>query len=119
MGQSKGKNVVAWSLQVLLAVGFVIFAFPKLTGAEEAVANFERWGFAPWFRILTGVLELLGAIGLLIPGLAFFAAGGLGVLMLGAAWTHISHDEASMVVMPLAFLVALAVVAFLRLPGRR
>lgn len=48
------------------------------------VAEFERFGLAR-FRVLTGGLEILGAIGLLlsfwVPPLLPFAAGGLGLLM--------------------------------------
>ncbi len=36
---------------------------------------------------------MLGAVGLLIPRLAGYAAGGLIVIMIGATITHLVHGE--------------------------
>lgn len=51
---------------------------------QHMVAEFERYGLAP-LRVLTGSLEVLGALGLLgsylVPALAVWAAGGLCLLM--------------------------------------
>ncbi|MDG1492017.1 MAG: DoxX family protein [Planctomycetota bacterium] len=48
------------------------------------VSEFERFGAAR-FRVLTGWLEILGGLGLVVsfwlPALLPFAAGGLGLLM--------------------------------------
>ncbi len=118
MSQSKAKNIVGWVLQILLGVLFLMSAVPKLMGDAAAVANFENWGYPDWFLMLTGVLELLGAIGLLIPTTAGWAASGLVLMMLGAAWTHISNDEGLAVLVPLLFAALLAVVAYLRWPLR-
>ena len=119
MSQSKAKNITGWVLQILLGVFFVLLSgVPKLMGEAEVAANFERWGYPDWFLMLTGVLELLGAIGLLIPMTAGWAASGLVLVMLGAAWTHISNNEGFMAVVPLSFLALLAVVAYLRWPLR-
>jgi hypothetical protein len=50
-------------------------------------AEFERYGLSG-LRVLTGVLEILGAAGLLLglvfPLVGLLAAGGLTVLMIGA-----------------------------------
>ncbi len=118
MGQSKAKNIVGWVLQILLGVFFIISGVPKLMGEATVAANFEHWGYPDWFLMLTGVLELLGAIGLLIPMTAGWAASGLVLMMLGAAWTHISNDEGLAVLVPLLFAALLAVVAYLRWPLR-
>ena len=119
MGQSKAKNIVGWVLQILLGVFFIaLSAVPKLMGEAEVAANFERWGYPGWFLLVTGVLELLGGIGLLIPMTAGWAASGLVLVMLGAAWTHISHNEGLVVLVPLVFLALLAVVAYVRWPLR-
>ncbi len=118
MSQSKAKNIVGWVLQILLGVFFLISGVPKLMGEANAVAAFENWGFPGWFLMLTGALEVLGAIGLLIPMTAGWAASGLVLLMLGAAWTHISNNEGLAVLVPLLFAALLAVVAYLRWPLR-
>ena len=80
--------------------------------------NFERWGYPGWFLMFIGVVELLGGLGLLLPKTAGWAASGLVVVMLGAVWTHISHQEGAVAFVPVIFLVLLSVVAYLRWPFR-
>lgn len=68
---------------------------------------FVDWGYAPWFATVIGVLEVLGAIGLLIPRLTKAAILGLTGIMIGAAYTHITNDEGAQVIRPLIFLLPL------------
>ncbi len=93
-------------------------AVPKLAGEAEVAANFERWGYPGWFLLFIGVVELIGGLGLLLPKTAGWAASGLVLVMLGAVWTHISHNDGAFVFMPILFLVLLSVVAVLRWPLR-
>ncbi|MEU8819572.1 DoxX family protein [Actinoplanes sp. NPDC048796] len=60
-----------------------------LIGEANAVQTFENMGAATWFRYFIGVVELAGGIGLLIPRLAFPAAAGLMLLMVGAFITQV------------------------------
>lgn len=102
---------LAWTLQVALALVFLMTAYRKFSGYHEAVATIEALGTGQWLRILIGVLELAGAIGLLVPRLAIAAASGLALLMAGATCTHLFFVPGS-VVPALALLAAcLAVVA--------
>lgn len=54
-------------------------------GTDHMVREFTRYGL-PRFRTLTGILQILGAIGLLagllLPAVGAMAAAGLAVLML-------------------------------------
>jgi uncharacterized membrane protein len=50
---------------------------------------FEQIGIGQWFRVMTGVVEVAGAIALLIPGLASIGALWLGFTMLCAVATHV------------------------------
>lgn len=77
---------------------------------------FRHWGFPDKFYLAVGVLELLGAIGLLISRVSGYAAAGLIVLMIGAAATHIINGEGLQVLRPLIFIVFLALVVYLRRP---
>ncbi len=115
MAVSRAGNVTSWVLAILLAVAFLIAALGKLTGA--AVPMFERWGYPAWFATLIGVAELAGAVGLLVPRVTRWAALGLGAVMLGAAYTHLSAGEGLEVLRPLVFLALLAVVWWLRRPA--
>ena len=54
------------------------------------VAMFAKIGFGQWFRILTGSLEVAGAIGLFVPRFAVYAASLLAVVMVGAIGFHLT-----------------------------
>jgi peptidoglycan-associated lipoprotein len=116
MGKSKRKSYALWALQILLAVFYAMVATPKLIGNAEMVENFRRWGLPDKLYLLIGSLELLGAFGLLISRTAAWAAGGLILLMLCAAGTHIAHGEWSMLPMPVIPMLLLALVGYLRCP---
>jgi putative oxidoreductase len=104
---SKGKKIALWIVSILLTAMFLAAGGPKLLRAEEARTMFVHYGYAPWFPTLIGVSEVLGAIGLLVPRLATLAAAGLSVIMGGAVYTHLTHQEASHAVIPLVLLVLL------------
>ncbi len=112
MPMSRTKNITSWVLAVLVALGFLLAALGKLTGAQTAM--FEGWGYAPWFAKVIGVLELLGAIGLLVPRFTRPAILGLTGLMIGAAFTHIANAEAAQLIRPLIFTGILWAVWWLR-----
>ncbi|MFQ5526754.1 MAG: DoxX family protein [Thermoanaerobaculia bacterium] len=63
---------------------------------------------------LIGVVELAGAIGLLIPKTTRWAAVGLVAVMLGAAYTHVSNGEGVQVLRPLIFMGGLAAILLLK-----
>jgi uncharacterized membrane protein YphA (DoxX/SURF4 family) len=68
---------------------------------------FTHWGYPAWFATLIGVLELTGAVGLLIPRITRYAILGLTVIMLGAAYTHLANHEGIQVLRPVVFLAVL------------
>ncbi len=106
------RTIVGWVLAILLAAAYAMSAIGKLTGA--ATEMFAGWGYPAWFATLIGGIELVGAAGLLIPKTRRWAVLGLTVVMLGAAYTHLSNNEAVQVSRPLIFLVALWVTWWLR-----
>src|SRR5688572_17097854 len=73
----KNMNVALWVLQIAVAAVFVVSALPKLAGAPMMVQMFDALGFGQWFRYFTVLLELGGAVLLLVPALA-----GIGALVL-------------------------------------
>src|SRR5687768_718866 len=80
---------VLWIVQVLLALVFLFSGGVKLvTPLEELTAQTPLPG---WFVRFIGVAEVLGAIGLILPGLLRvrpgltpLAAAGLVIIMIGA-----------------------------------
>jgi putative oxidoreductase len=72
-------------------------------------------GLRQWFRYLTGLLEVAGAIGLLISRYAFYAAILLAIVMVGAVITHLTVIGGSP--LPAVALLALSgTIAYLRKP---
>ena len=106
------KAISSWILIAVFAVLFVLASLGKLTG--QATGMFESWGYPAWFATFIGVAELAGAIGLLIPKTTRWAAVGLALVMLGAAFTHVTNGEGAQVLRPLIFLGGLSAIVLLR-----
>jgi len=89
--RSTGKimNIVLWVLQIGAAGMFLMVGFFKLSGDPRMVGLFDAIGVGQWFRYVTGSLEVLGAILLLIPRLSGLGALLLVGVMLGAVATHL------------------------------
>ena len=102
-------------LQVLLALFYAFAsALPKLIAHPSAAESFDEmgWGSAGMYSI--GVLELAGAIALLIPALSSVAAVSLGALMVGAFITQITVFGGENAATPLILIVPLALIAYAR-----
>jgi uncharacterized membrane protein YphA (DoxX/SURF4 family) len=79
-------NTFAWMLAIFLALVFAEAGGLKLIGAPDMVREFAEIGSGQWFRYLTGILEVTGAIGVLIPRVRFWAALRLATVMAGRRW---------------------------------
>lgn len=87
---SKPELVVSWICRATAAVILLQTLFFKFTGAPESVYIFTKVGLEPWGRIGSGVVELIAAVLLLWPGLAWAGAGiALGVIS-GAILGHLT-----------------------------
>ena len=105
-------DVVVWLLQIALAVYFV-YSGVSLFG-DDFVKKFDEIGFGQWLRYLTGVLEIAGAVGLLIPRLCGLAALGLAGVMVGATATELFLLDNGDATLPAILLVLAAIVAWFR-----
>jgi hypothetical protein len=74
---NKKIRIACWVLQILAAAAFIASGSAKLAGVPMMVAIFDQIGIGQWFRIVTGLVEITGAIALLVPAIA-----GLGGLLL-------------------------------------
>lgn len=118
MSRRPTLSVALWALQILLALLFAAAAIPKLSGAAASVAMFATIGAGQWFRYFIGVIELAGAIGLLVPRLAGLAALGLVVDMIGATGVQIGIFHSNQW-FPATVLVLCALLAWGRWPQTR
>jgi putative oxidoreductase len=110
----KTMNVGLWILQIGAAGMFLMVGFLKLSGDPQMVGLFDAIGLGQWFRYVTGSLEVLGAVLLLIPRLSGLGALLLLGVMLGAVPTHIFIVGGSPL-MAIILLVVTTVIAW----GRR
>ena len=115
-------NLALWIIAGLLALAFLASGALKLTQPKEKLhASGQRWTedySASTIRGI-GVLEVLAAIGLILPAvlnvvpvLVPLAALGLVAIMVGAAYTHARRQEYPMVIGNVVLLAAAAVVAW-------
>ena len=82
-------RVALWALQVGLAALFLFAGGSKLAGAPAMVALYDAIGVGQWFRLVTGLIEVVSAAALLLPAFAPFGALLLGSTMVGAIATHL------------------------------
>ncbi len=101
---SKGLNVGLWIVQGLLALTFAGTGAWKLaTPIPELAAKMPWMGqVSPSFLYVTGVFDLLGGLGLVLPpltrikpGLTPLAALGCAALQASAIVFHFSRGEAA------------------------
>jgi len=100
-------------LAVVLAVVFGVTGVAKIVAAPVMRTAARHLGFTVGQYRIIGVLELAGALGLVVglavPGLGVAAAVGLGLLLIGAAAAHVrKHDAAARVAVPLVLVAAVA-----------
>jgi putative oxidoreductase len=94
---SRQRVIVIWVLRVFLGLAFLTIGAAKLTGSLHTVQTFTAFGWGQWFRYLTGLLDVAGALLLFVPRWTCYGAlllactVGLGtVLTRTAAGAHIA-----------------------------
>lgn len=115
-------NVFLWILAGLLAAMFLVAGAGKLAQSKEKLGASPNMAwtedFSPGSLKMIGTLEVLAAIGLILPGafeiapvLVPLAAVGLSLLMVGAAITHARRGETSNIAINVVLLALAVVVA--------
>lgn len=116
--------VFSWILQGILALAFLAVGAMKLVQDRKKLID-SGLGWAEDFSDGAvkgiGALEVLGAIGLVLPTLTGIApvltplaALGLTLIMIGAVVVHVRRNEGKAVVPPIVLGVLALVVAILR-----
>ena len=113
-------RVALWVTQIALATMFLFAGGSKLAGAPAMVNLFAAIGWGQWFRYVTGAIEIIAAVALVIPAAALFGAILLIPTMVGAAIANVFLGQSPAA--PLVLLLVAAAVAWSRrnqLQGRR
>ncbi|WP_313641967.1 DoxX family protein [Paenibacillus sp.] len=109
-------NILSIVLQSLLVLAFLMAGLGKVTGSKMHVEGFKHWGLPQWFRVVTGLVELVAAAALVIgyweP--SWVAAGALllGVTAIGGVLTHVRVKDSFKQTFPIIMLGALAFIVF-------
>jgi len=119
-------NVVLWILQSLLALLFMFAGVMKFVMSIEEMT--KQIALPGWFLHFIGVAEILGAIGLILPGvfrirvgLTPLAAAGLAIITVGATVITVKGGQVGVAMIPLVVALLSALVAYSRwrmMPGR-
>src|SRR3954447_3823722 len=118
-------NTVTWIAQSLLAIVMLGAGAMKLTQSREQLMASGKMDWIEDFADSQikgiGALEVLAAIGLIVPAvldvapaLVGVAAAGVVFLMLGAAATHMRRGERQMVLVNLVIVAIAVFVAVMR-----
>jgi putative oxidoreductase len=110
------KEVVLWIIALFLALVCLRSGWLKVTGNVFWVRDFHRWGYPDWFRIVVGITELSSMVLLLMPRFASYGASLFAAIMLGAIFTHNTHNETSRLPFNLLLLVLSLIIVFMRQP---
>jgi len=118
-------NILLWVIQILLALVFLFSGGMKLVMSVEAMQKMSPPNsimMPGWFIKFIGVCEVLGALGLILPGLlrrqqylTVLAATGLLIIMIGAVVVTVMGPGGPGVIFPLVIGLLCAFVAY----GRR
>ena len=117
-------NIVLWIIQILLVLLFLFAGitklFPTIIPMPPPPPN--MWMPPMWFLKFIGICEVLGALGLVLPGLfrrqqylTVWAAIGLTIIMIGAVVVSVMTMGVATAVMPLIVGLLCVFVAY----GRR
>lgn len=115
-------NIVLWIIQILLTCLFLFAGGTKLVLSPEVMASMGSPNQVQLPGLLIrfiGVCEVLGALGLVLPGLLHIrpgltplAAAGLVIIMIGATALTIAGDGIGAAVVPFVVTLLLAFVAY-------
>ncbi|MFC4585440.1 DoxX family protein [Sphaerisporangium corydalis] len=116
-------NVALGVLQIVLALAFLMAGLLKSTQPKEKLVTNMAWAedFSPGTLKTIGVLEILAALGLVLPGLTGIAtvltplaATGLAIVMVGAIVVHARRHETQGVIINVVLLLLSALIAWAR-----
>jgi uncharacterized membrane protein YphA (DoxX/SURF4 family) len=117
-------NILLWIIQIVLALLFLFAGGTKLVLSMETMQSMSPPNsivWPEWFIRFIGVCEVLGALGLVLPGLfrrqqrlTALAALGLTIIMIGAVVTTVMSLGAAAAGPPLVIGLLCAFVAYSR-----
>lgn len=121
IGRRNIMNIALWVVQILVAIAFAGAGIMKVSQPIDTLKKNMGWveDVTPGNVRLVGVLELLGALGLILPAVTHIlpwltpvAAIGLVLTMIGALIVHIRRKENAGLGAPLVLLLLALFIAY-------
>ncbi len=118
---SKTWNILLWTAQIILSGSLLWSGSVKLFQSIEELKTMWPWTgeVSPKFVKLTGVFDLLGAFGLILPALLRFkpvlipwSAIGIILLMIAGGVFHVSRGETEQIGVNIMFAVFAGLIAW-------
>jgi hypothetical protein len=106
------RKIIYWVCTGLLAAMSLFAAYAYLSGSSQAVQGFSHVGYPQQLRIILGIAKPLGAITLLVPGVAKlkeWAYAGFTFAWISAFVAHYLAKDGPAAFMPLVLLLLLIV----------
>ncbi|GIO27957.1 DoxX family protein [Ornithinibacillus bavariensis] len=105
-------------LQSLLVLYYVFSGFSKVIGVKYWVGIFNNLKLPDWFRVVTGMVQLVGAAVLItgywIEGVIAWGGIWLGITMLVAVLAHIRvKDSIGNTMTPVVFLALITILTII------
>ena len=118
-GTSASTTRALWIVQGLLAIIFLLTGGSKFAMSVEEMQAQMKVPLPGWFLHFIGVCEILGSIGLILPGLTRIrpgltplAAAGLVIIMIGATVITLMGGDVALALIPLVVGLLCAFVAY-------
>lgn len=114
-------NIALWVIQALLALAFLGAGIMKVSQPIDRLKKNMSWveSYSPAIVRLVGILEILGALGLILPAITHIlpwltpiAAIGLVLTMIGAVIVHLQRKETSHLAAPIVLLILALVIVY-------
>lgn len=104
-------------LSIILCAWFLVMGVPKLAGSPEWIVLFDAWGYPRVLLLIVGAVESICGVLLLFRKTAVVASIPLGIVMLGAGFTHAMNSEGLDLFKPTLTLLALVWLIMKRRPA--
>jgi len=112
-------NIALWIIQALLALLFLFAGGMKLIMPLEEMMKQMPIALPKWFVLFTGIVEVLGGLGVILPwilgikpGLTPLAAAGLVIVMIGATVYTLAAGMIGSAVLPFIVGILAAFVSY-------
>ncbi len=113
--RSRAATVGIWVVSILLLIGVGPPGMEKLVQPDAMTDRFvSQWGLPAWLVPVTGVMEALGGLLILVPRLSSYGAVMVFAAMVGATGTLLAHGELNRFAFPLVLAILAGLVGWAR-----